>query len=159
MASISYKARVFLVSGEQRIYRDALIQSFSVVGGTAKAVDLNSTNDTNLLFALEQAKSKKNLTLFKTPSEDDLDAILSGFFQAKTKIGLNLDVYVSYPGKSWVQIIHFFGENASISNQPVRLGAGKTLSLKVEFSFPNADFKHSSNRNGKWDIDDEDWIR
>ncbi len=158
MASVSYKARLFVVVGEQSLYRDASIRSFSVAGGTAKDVDLNSTNDTNLLFALEQAKSKKNITLVKTPSDDDFDAILSGLFQAKTKFGLNFDVYASYTGKSWLQIVHFFGEEASLSNQPVRIGAGKKLALKVECNFPKADFKRGVQKDGKW-IDDEDWIR
>ena len=140
MSNISYKARLFVVSGEQSVYRDAPINSFSVAGGTAKAVEFNSTNDTKLLFELGQAKSMKNITLVKTPSDDDFDTVLSGFFQAKTKFGLNFDVYASYSGKSWLQIVHFFGEEASISKQPNRVGAGKTLSLNVEFSFPKADF-------------------
>jgi hypothetical protein len=158
MASTSYKARLFIVSGEQSLYRDTPINAFSVAGGTAKAVDLNATNDTNLLFALEQAKSRKNITLAKMPSDDDFDSILSGLFQAKTKFGLNFDVYASYTGKSWLQIVHFFGEDASIGSQPNRVGAGKSLSLKVEFSYPKADFKQGVQKEGKW-IEDDDWIK
>jgi hypothetical protein len=158
MANTNYKARVFIVSGESDIYRQAPINSFSVAGGTAKSVDFNSTNDTKLLFELEQAKTKKNITLVKTPSDDDFDTVLSGLFQSKAKFGLNFDVYASYTGKSWMQIVHFFGEDASISKQPNRVGAGKTLALKIEFTFPKADFKRGVQKDGKW-IDDEDWIK
>jgi hypothetical protein len=157
MGKISYKAEVTLIAGEPDLFRRTPIQSFSVTGGTAKTVDLNSTNDTNILFALGQAKSQKNLTLFKTPSKDDLDAILSGLSQKKTQIGFNFDIYASYTG-TWIQIVHFFGEDATVTNQPSRIGAGKTLSLKVEFSLPKVDFKHGDKQNGKW-IDDEEWIR
>jgi hypothetical protein len=158
MANISYKARLIIVSSDPDLFRQTPINSFSVAGGTAKAVDLNTTNDTNLIFELGQAKSMKNMTLVKTPSDDDFDTVLSGLFQAKTKFGLNFDVYVNYSGKSWMQIVHFFGEEASISKQPNRVGAGKTLALKVEFSFPKADFKRGVQKEGKW-IDDEDWIK
>lgn len=158
MASISYKARLTIVATEPDIIRFAAIDSFSVAGGTAKSVDLNSTNDTNLLTGLEQAKSKKNITLGKTPSSDDLDTVLSGLFQGQIKFGLNFDIYASYTGKPWFQIVHFFGEEASISSQPNRTGKGKTLSLKVEFTFPKADFKHDYQKDGKW-AQDDDWIR
>jgi len=158
MANPSYKAQVVVVATDPgMIYRQAPVNSF-LVGGIAKGVDLNSVSDSDLIFGLEQAKSRKNITLVKSPSDDDFDPTLLRFFQEKTKFGLNFDVYVNYTGK-WTQIIHFFGQDATISNPPIRTGSAKTPSLKIEFSFREGDFKHTSNRDHKWAIDDEDWIK
>ena len=68
MGDISYKAEVTLVFVESDApTRRTPVRSFSVAGGSSKPVDLNSTNDANLLHELELAKSKKNITLMKTP--------------------------------------------------------------------------------------------
>jgi len=143
-----------MVAGEPDLLRRTAIQSFSVAAAGAKAIDLASTNDTSILSGLDQAK--KNLTLFKPPSTDDL---LAGLFQSKVKFGLNFDVSVTYSGKSWIQIVHFFGEDATLSSQPTRQGKGKTLLLKMEFSFPKARFKHNNSKiDGKW-VPDDEWIQ
>jgi|GEM_PF-3052611 hypothetical protein len=158
MANPNYKAQVVVVASDaEMIYRQAPISSF-LVGGSAKVVDLNSASDADLISGLDLAKLRKNITLVKSPSDDDFDPTLLRFFQAKTKFGLNFDVYVNYTGK-WIQIIHFFGQDATITNQPIRTGSAKAPSFKIEFGFREGDFKHTSNRDHKWAIDDEDWIK
>lgn len=158
MSKVSYQAQLTVVAGDADIIRSTVIQSFSVTGGSSsKPIDLKSANDTGILAALEQARAKKNITLFKRPSKDDFDSVLIDMFQKKTVFGMNFEVYASYTGTA-IQIVHFFGEDATISSQPTRVGGKQDLLLKVEISFPKADFKHAAKQNGKW-VDDGDWIR
>ena len=157
MGKISYQARAMLINGETDLMLEIPISSFTVKGGTSMNIDLNSTNDTKILAELGQAKTQKNITLFKTSAKDTADSVLMGLSQKKTPFGLNFDVYVSYTGQ-FIHMIHFFCEDATISSSPVREGGGhKPLLLKIEFSIPKADLHHSEKQNDKWIDSNDTW--
>ena len=160
MSGIYYKAEaIFVGTLNTSIHRSSPVTSFSVSGGSfPKGINLTSTNDSSLLMGLEDAKSKRNITLFKFPSKDDLDSLLAGLFSSRDQFGLNLDIYVNYTGsKSWIQIVHFLGEDSTVSSLPTRQGAGRNVAIKVDFAFPKAYFKRGDRQNGKWVIDEQSY--
>ena len=106
---------------------------------------------------LDKAKAGKSITLYKTPSKDDLDAIIIGMANDKKAFGFNLDLYAIYP-KSKVHFVHFFQEDATIIEAPVRVGGGKDLLLKIRVALPKADLRRAPKQDGQW-VDDDDWIK
>ena len=159
MGQISYQARLTLLNSDTDLYLQTLISSFSVKGGTSRGVDLDSTNDTKILSELGQARTQKNVTVFKTPSKDTVDSVLLGLSEKKTTFGLGVDIYVSYTGK-FIHMIHFFGEDTAINSKPIREGGGhKPPLFKIEFSFKDGSLEKSDKENGNWIDSDNPWTR
>ena len=157
MGNAHYRGRFTFVvtSGDDMTTRDAPVQSFAP--GSAKPIVFDTSADTAILTGLGDAKSQKSITLFKSATNDDFDAVLASLLKDNSQFGLNLDVYVRYTG-AWIQIIHFFGEDATLKSKPVRVGGGKSALLKIETSFPSSYMqRNSSKKDGKY-IDDDYWM-
>ena len=156
MSNVHYRARLVLLASDLDIYKEAPIKSFAA--GHAKAIVFDSAADTEILTALGEAKSNKAITVFKSPTKDDFDAVLTGLSDKKSAFGFTVDVYANYTGKKSVQIVHFFGEDATLSSKPVTVGANDARTLKIEATFKSVDLKHNWKREGIY-IEDEDWNR
>src|SRR4051812_19617075 len=120
MANTSFDAQLNVVASDPDILRRTPIQALSV---DSNILRLNKANDTSILTLLEQARAGKSITLYKTPSKDDLDAVLIGVANGHNAFGFNLELYAIY-SKSRVHFVHFFQEGATISESPVRVGGG-----------------------------------
>lgn len=155
MADVSYEARLTLIVVETDVMVDFPVEALSV---DAHILRLKAAKDTNIMTLLEHAKAGKGITVYKTPStKDDRDAVLLGLAGSKRSFGFGLDVYANYSG-SRVHFVHFFQEDSTISDGPVRVGGGNDALFKIPFALPRADFKHASQQQGRW-VDDDDWIR
>jgi hypothetical protein len=71
---MNYNAKLSYFAKNREVSRtDVNISSFSVVGGTSRTINLNSTSDFSISSELEQARRYKNITLFMTPTKDAVD--------------------------------------------------------------------------------------
>ena len=145
---ISYRAYFVIVTDS--LDARAPIRSFAP--GHVKAVEIDSASDVAMLGALEAAKKAKTITLFKSPTKDDFDAIVTGLYDGKTAFGLNFDIYAAYKDTTR-QIAHFFAQDSKLTSQAVKVGSGKNITLKIEAGFEHGGLSTATKVNGVYDDD------
>ncbi len=152
---IKYTANAsFKTADETNMILTTEIYSFSVIGGANRSIDLSSTNDMSISSEMEQARSYKNIILYKLPSKDFADFALMEAFRTKQLFNLYLIISI-YVGKNNTQSLWLTAKNATISEHPMKTGDQLTL-LKATISIPKCRIEYTQCKNEK-DCTSEDW--
>ena len=112
--------------------------SFSVVGGASRTINLNSTNDISITSELEQARQYKNITVFMPPSptSEDMEVAVELIDCALKKTVLIFDFHVSkYSNGRMIEELNLVDAKATISKTPSIVA---NRSLMIEVSLPSA---------------------
>ena len=123
------------------------LDSFEVVGGAYRSIDLATTNEMSIASEMEQARIYKNINFYKLPSDDFTDFKLMEMFRAKQAFTLYF-IINTYIGKKMMESITLRAENALISSYPMIIGYAPKM-LLVPVSIPNATINHSVSKDGK----------
>lgn len=116
---------------------DVPINSFEVIGGTVRRININSTDDISISSELEQARSYKNINLFLPPTKDSTDMetalSLTDIALSDFNFGVMVAIQRCANGKL-LEGLTLIDRGAKLKNRPRIVGQHL---LKVELDIPS----------------------
>jgi hypothetical protein len=136
MSKITWKAKMYFESADKKVKIDELpVLSFQVKGGVARTVHLNSAQDTDIAFELDDARDFKNLQIFIAPTEGIAVAQLGEAFIFNKQLEAFF-VVESVNGKTRLKSFVLKSDRAVITRQPVAVQRPEARTLKIEMALP-----------------------
>lgn len=127
---------MFFESADKKVKIDDLpVLSFQVRGGATRTVHLNSAQDTDVAFELDDARDFKNIQIFIPPTEGIAVAQLGEAFIFNRQL-LALFVMESFNGHNRLKAFVLRSDKAVITRQPVAVQRQEARTLKIEMVLP-----------------------
>lgn len=138
MSKISWKAIIYLESADKKVNINRLpVLSFQVKGGATRTVHLNSADDMEVAFELDEARDFKNIQIFVAASEGIAAAQLIEAAAFKKRLDA-LFFIESTSGDKKLKGFTLRSKTALLTRQPVQTQRQEQRTLKIELALPNA---------------------
>lgn len=149
MSKISWKAKIYLESADQRVNINNLpVLSFQVKGGATRTVHLDSADSMEVAFELDEARDFKNIQFFIAASNGIAAAQLIEAAAFKKRLDA-LFAIESMSGDKRLKGFVLRSKKAVITRQPVSTQRQEQCTLKIELALSNPVLEERI-INGQW---------
>ena len=136
MSNITWSAKMYLRSDDNKVKISGLqVLSFQVSGGATRTVHLNSAEESDVAFELDDARDFKNLHIFILPTEGIAATQLGEAFIGKLELGA-LFMVEARNGATTLKAFSLSSEKTVIQRHPVTVQRKAERRLKIEMSLP-----------------------
>ena len=137
MSKVTWSAKMYFWSRDSKIKISGLqVFSFQVSGGATRTVHLNSAEESDVAFELEDARDFKNLHIFISPTEGIAATQLGEAFIGKLEFEAVFQVE-SRNGSTKLKGFALASDHAVIQRHPVTVQRKEQRMLKIEMSLPD----------------------
>lgn len=149
MSKIAWKAKIYLESADSKININSLpILSFQVKGGAMRTVHLDSADDMEIAFELDEARDFKNIQIFIAASNGLAAAQLIEAAAFKKRLDAMFFIE-STSGDKKLKGFTLRSKTALITRHPVATQRQEQRTLKIELALPNPILQERI-INGQW---------
>ena len=136
MSKVTWSAKMYLRTDDLKIKIDNLrVHSFQVSGGATRTVHLNSAEESDVAFELDDARDFKNLHIFISPTEGIAATQLGEAFIGKLEMDA-LFLLEARNGSTKLKVLSLNSEKVIIQRHPVTVQRREQRMLKIEMSLP-----------------------
>jgi hypothetical protein len=144
MSEITWTAKMFFESADKKVViNDLPVLSFQVSGGMTRTVHLNSAQESELAFELDDARDFKNIQIFIPPAQGIAVTQLGEAFVDKKELEVILAVEAK-KGSTRLKAFVLKSDTAVIQRHPITATRENERTLKIEMTLPDPQLQEVS---------------